>query len=164
MRLSLKGRMKMSIVRKQPTLLVLLGWVALTTLVALTQTAFAYQDRAKQASVTLKDNKPTQTAFTYQAQLKEGSAPANGTYAFRFALYTGQSGGRNLGELVRGRSAAGQHRRLLHRAFSTSATDSDALCDCGPSGAIECHWRSTCATRFRRLDQRRKNSTTRNQH
>ncbi|HKO95700.1 MAG TPA: tail fiber domain-containing protein [Pyrinomonadaceae bacterium] len=91
----------MSIVRKQPTLVVLLGWVALTTLAALTQTAFAYQDRAKQASVTLKDNKPTQTAFTYQGQLKEGSVPANGTYTFRFALYPGQSGGRNQGVVIK---------------------------------------------------------------
>ena len=91
----------MPIARKQPTLLVLLGWVALTTLAAQTQTAFAYQDRAKQASITLKDNKPTQTAFTYQGQLKEGRVPANGTYTFRFALYPGQSGGRNLGVVIK---------------------------------------------------------------
>jgi len=91
----------MSIVRKQPTLLVLLGWVALTTFAALTQTAFAYQDPAKQASVTLKDHKSIQTAFTYQGQLKDGSMLANGTFSFRFALYTGQSGGRNQGVVIK---------------------------------------------------------------
>lgn len=91
----------MSIIRKQPTRLVLLGWVVLTILVALTRTAFPYQDQAKQSSETLKDNKPTQTAFTYQGQLKEGSMPPNGTYNFRFALYTGQSGGLKLGVVIK---------------------------------------------------------------
>ncbi|MET0467011.1 MAG: tail fiber domain-containing protein [Chitinophagaceae bacterium] len=91
----------MSIVRKQPTRLVLLGWVVLTILVTLTQTAFTYQDQAKKSSETLKDNKPTQTAFTYQGQLKAGSVPANGTYAFRFALYTGQSVGHELGVVIK---------------------------------------------------------------
>lgn len=91
----------MSIVRQQPTRLVLLGRVVLTLLVALTQTAFTYQDQAKESSETLKESKLTQTAFTYQGQLKEGSVPANGTYTFRFALYTGQSGGHKLGVVIK---------------------------------------------------------------
>jgi len=33
------------------------------------------------------------TAFTYQGQLQSGGGPANGTYDFRFSLYTVSSGG-----------------------------------------------------------------------
>jgi len=117
--------MKMSIVRKQPTLLVLLGVVALTTFAALTQTAFAYQDRAKQAFVTLKDNKPTQTAFTYQGQLKEGSVPANGTYTFRFALYPSQSGGRNLGVVIKDNVVVNKGSFTVQLDFGSEGSSSD---------------------------------------
>ncbi|MGA9768764.1 MAG: tail fiber domain-containing protein [Blastocatellia bacterium] len=81
--------------------LVLLGWLVLTTLVSLTQTAFAYQDRGKQSSETLKDDKLTQTLFTYQGQLRENGVPANGVYTFQFGLYTSQSEGHRLGLVIK---------------------------------------------------------------
>jgi hypothetical protein len=87
-------------VRKQPTRLVFLGWGVLITLVALTQSAFTYQNQAKRSPETPKDNRP-QTAFTYQGQLKEGSVTANGAYTFQFTLYTGQSGGHKLGVVIK---------------------------------------------------------------
>lgn len=90
----------MSNVRRQPTRLILLSWVALTILLSLTQTAFTYQTETKQSFGTLKDNKLAQTAFTYLGKLKEGGL-ADGTYTFRFALHTGQSGGQTLRIVVK---------------------------------------------------------------
>ena len=37
---------------------------------------------------------PLGTAFTYQGQLQDGGSPAQGTYAFRFALYDAARGRR----------------------------------------------------------------------
>src|SRR5213593_633996 len=37
------------------------------------------------------------TAFTYQGRLSDGGNPANGSYDFRFALYTADTGGSQTG-------------------------------------------------------------------
>lgn len=86
----------------QRTFFVLLAWAVLTTLVALTQTAFTYPGQKERPFKKLEHNEValTQTAFTYQGQLKEGSVPANGTYDFQFTLYTAQTGGDQLGSIT----------------------------------------------------------------
>jgi hypothetical protein len=71
------------------------------TLLALAQTAFAYQGQVKPSVEKLKDEAgPTQTAFTYQGQLQDSGLPAIGTYDLRFTLFTGQTAGDELGSIA----------------------------------------------------------------
>jgi hypothetical protein len=83
-------------VRLQRTLVVLLVGAALMTWSAPTQTVFAHHRQEKDLNPNL-----SRTAFAYQGQLKEGSLPANGSYDFQFTLYTAQTGGAELGSILR---------------------------------------------------------------
>jgi hypothetical protein len=81
--------------RIQQTLIILLVGGILMTLLAPTQSVFADRRQNQDQSLNLSPR-----AFVYQGQLKEGSAPANGTYDFQFALYTAQTGGEALNVIL----------------------------------------------------------------
>jgi hypothetical protein len=96
--------------RRQQAFFVCLSWAALMAGVALSQTAFAAQEREKAEVPSwslvkgqgTRDQGPRtkdQTAFTYQGQLKDASGPVSGAYDFQFILYSAQTGGEKLGSI-----------------------------------------------------------------
>lgn len=85
---------------RQQLFFVFLVWAALTTWVALPQTASANQEQKKADLEVQKDLELSQATFTYQGQLRDGSIPANGRYDFRFTLYTAQTGSDELSSVV----------------------------------------------------------------
>jgi hypothetical protein len=84
-------------IHSRQSFLVWLLWVGLALGPALTQTTLA--DHKKQDQT--PDHALTRTAFIYQGQLKDSGVPASGSYDLRFTLYSAQTGGDELGSIIR---------------------------------------------------------------